>query len=65
MRTVKEINAAIHASTYAASGKYVYCTTPDSPQPTRITKARTRNGQLEVRTLQTGRWIQPDDIWEA
>jgi hypothetical protein len=62
MQTAREINKSIAEYTLGNKGFPVYAIDDQDKDWQRISRARTRNGTLEVRSLATGKWFHPTAI---
>jgi hypothetical protein len=63
LTTVRKINEAIWKNINNRGG-YIYAEVPGQPEPVRITRARSVQGVLQVKTLGDGRWVPPFRVWQ-
>lgn len=66
--SARKINWMIDHNTFGGGGKYVRCEYTETDQTmtqSRIIRARTRKGQLEVRPIGGNQWVVPMNIWES
>src|SRR5258708_1798378 len=66
--SARKINQMIDHHTFGGGGKYIRCEYREPDQTmtqSRIIRARTRKGQLEVRPIGEDNWVVPTRIWES
>lgn len=59
--STRNINAWCEAAAYGR-GKYVFCST-DGNAKLRITQAKSFKGVQKVKTLSSGTWVVPTNVW--